>query len=151
MTSTTDFKKINKSIKIFAVVQFGLVVLLVGMAILFQAQLRNDQFIRGVLATFVIQLAMFYPIYKFSSKEADRDLYLNGTNLTKDEVKVFTKKKRYADIIKTSTFGFFIIFLLVVPRVPMVLSIIYYSFILTILTYLQTYNFAAKKLMARGK
>lgn len=150
MTSAVDFKKINKTIKIFAIVQFGMVALLVFMAVNFQAKLRilgrERNFMQGVIATFIIQLAVFYPIYKFAAKEADRDLTMTG-NLSKEETKAIGKKKRFADIIKISTFGFFVIFIMAAPADPLVLSVLYYSFILTILTYLQCYNFAAKKLM----
>jgi hypothetical protein len=151
MSSTLDFRKVSKNIKIFAVVQFGLLALLVYMAVNFQQKLRiigrEYRFMHGVIASFVIQLLLFYPIYKFAAKDADRDLYLTGKNLTKEEIKVFSKKKRYSDIIKISTIGFFVIFIVTAPGDPFILSIIFYSFILTILTYLQCYNFAAKKLM----
>jgi hypothetical protein len=152
MPDTLDFKKVSKNIKIFAVVQFGLVALLVYMAVNFQMALRRRglefRFMHGVIVAFVIQLALFYPIYKFAAKDADRDLTLTGSNLTKEEVKAFSKKKRFSDIIKISTIGFFVTFIMAAPaNSPFVLSVIYYSFILTILTYLQCYNFAAKKLM----
>jgi len=150
MTGTLDFKKINKTMKIFAAVQFGLVALLVFTAVNFQEKLRmlgrGQQFMGAVTATFVIQLALFYPIFKFAAKEADRDFSLIGRTLDKEEMKAFSKRKRWADIIKMSTFGFFVIFMLAAPGDPLVLSVIFYSFILTILTYLQCYNFAAKKL-----
>ena len=150
MTRALDFKKINKTIRIFAVVQFGLMALLVYMAVNFQTKLltlgRERNFMQGVIATFVIELALFYPIYKFAAKEANWDLFLTG-NLTKEEIKAVSKKKRFADIIKISTFGFFVVFILAAPGDPLVLSVLYYSFILTILTYLQCYNFVAKKLM----
>lgn len=151
MTIPLHFKRISKTIKIFAAVQFVLVAMLVYMAVNFQAKLRmlhrEQNFMQGVIATLIIQLALFYPIYKFAAKEADRDLALNGTGLSKEEIKAVGKKKRYADILKMSTIGFFVIFIVAAPADPLVLSVLFYSFILTILTYLQCYNFAAKKLM----
>ena len=151
MTSTLDYKKIKKTMKIFAVVQFGLLALLVYMAVNFQGKLRllgrERNFMQGVVASFIVQLLVFYPIYKFAAKEADRDMTLTGKPLSKEELKTFSKKKRFADIIKMSTFGFFAVFILAAPSDPLVLSVIYYSFVLTILTYLQCYNFAAKKIM----
>jgi len=150
MTGTLDFKKINKTIKIFAVVQFGLVALLIFTAVNFQEKLRmvgrGHQFMGGVTATFVIQLLLFYPIFKFAAKEAGRDFALVGRTLSKEEIKEFSKKKRWADSFKMAAFGFFVIFMLAAPADPLVLSVIFYSFILTILTYLQCYNFAVKKL-----
>ncbi|OGU09666.1 MAG: hypothetical protein A2075_18090 [Geobacteraceae bacterium GWC2_58_44] len=151
MPSTLVFKKISRTIKIFAVVQFGLVAMLVYMAVSFQEKLRllgrANNFMYGVIAASFFQLLLFYPIKKFAANEADRDLYLAGTTLSKEDVKIFSKKKRYSDIAKMTTFGFFVIFILAAPGDPFVLSVVYYSFVLTILTYLQCYNFAAKRLM----
>ena len=150
MPDSLNFKKVGRTIKIFAVAQIGLLAMLIFVAIQFQEQFRTkggaSGFMNAVLASFVIQMAFFYPIYKFASKEADRDLTLTG-NLSKEETKAIGKKKRLADIFKISTFGFFVIFIMAAPADPLVLSVLYYSFILTILTYLQCYNFAAKKLM----
>lgn len=150
MPSTSNNKKVSKTIRIFAVVQIGLVAMLVYMAVNFQEKLRllgrANNFMQGVIAAAIIQLVIFYPISKFATKEAGRDLSSTG-NLTKEELKAFSKKKRYSDIIKMSTFGFFVIFIVAAPGDPLVMSVIYYSFILTILTYLQCYNFAAKRLM----
>lgn len=151
MPSTFDFKKIRKTMRIFAVVQFGLVALLIYMAVNFQEKLRSigrpQNFMHGVIGAFIVQLALFYPIYKLAAKDADRDLMVTAGNLSKEESKAVSKKKRYSDIIKMSTFGFFLVFIMAAPADPLVLSVIFYSFILTILTYLQCYNFAAKKLM----
>ena len=151
MAKNLNTSKLSKTSKIFGLVQFGLVALLVYMAVNFQHKLtlmgRANNFMHGAIAAAVIQLLLFFPIKKFAAKEADRDLYLASAVLTKEEVKEYTKKKRWSDIIKMSTFGFFIIFILAAPTDPLVLSVIYYSFILTILSYLQCYNFAAKKLV----
>lgn len=150
MPAIMDLKKINKTIKIFTVAQAGLIALLVFMAVNFQQKLqmlgRGDRFMSGVIAAFVIQLLFFFPIFKFAGKEADRDFSLVGKSLSTQEIQAYSKKKRWGDVIKISVFGFFFIFMLAAPADPLVLSVIYYSFILTILTYLQCYNFAAKKL-----
>lgn len=153
MTSTSGVNKLKKTMKIFAVVQVGLMALLVYTAVNFQGQLRlmgrAHHFMYGVIAASLIQLVLFFPIKMFAAKEADRDLYLSTATLSKEEIKIYSKKKRYSDIAKMSTFGFFIIFSLAAPTDPLVLSVIFYSFVLTILTYLQCYNFAAKKLMQK--
>lgn len=150
MASALDFKKINKTIKIFAVVQCVLVALLVFMAVNFQGKLkaigREPRFMSGVMAAFVVQLLLFYPIFRFAGKEAESDVWLVGRTLSQAETKEYMKKRRWSNIVKMSTFGFYIIFIMAAPPEPLVLSVIYYSFILTILTYLQCYNFAAKKL-----
>ena len=148
--ATLDLKKIKKTIRIFAVAQFGLIALLLYMAVGFQQQLqmlgRAQNFMGGVITAFVIQLIVFFPIFRFAQREAERDFSLVDRSPTAEESKAFAKKKRWADVIKMSIFGFYFIFIMAAPNNPVILSVIYYSFILTILTYLQSYNFAAKKL-----
>ncbi|TGU74717.1 hypothetical protein E4633_04440 [Geomonas terrae] len=150
MPAILDQKKINKTVKIFTVAQFGLIALLVYTAVKFQHHLlalnRGYRFMNGVVAAFVIQLLLFYPIYRFAAKEAERDFSLIDRELSERESKEFSKKKRWADITKISTLGFYFIFSLAAPADPFILSIIIYSFLLTILTYLQCYSFAVKKL-----
>ena len=154
MPGTPNFKKVVRTIRIFAVAQLGLVAMLVYMAILFQEKFRitgrGGNFTNAVIATFVIQLAFFYPINKFSCKEVERDILLTSGNLGNDEIKALSKKKRFSDIVKFSVFCFFTMFILQAPSTPLVLSVLYFSFILTILTYLQCYNFAAKRIMKQG-
>jgi hypothetical protein len=150
MSTTMEYGKMNKVIRIFGVVQLGLVALLVYMAVNFQEKLRmvgrEYRFMHGVVASFVVQLIILYPMFKFAEKEAQRDLALTR-NPTRDQAKVLAKQKRMADILKISGLGFFVIFIMAAPGDPFILSVIYYSFILTILTYLQCYNFAARKLV----
>lgn len=154
MTSTLDFKKMNRTIKVFGAVQMALVGLLVYMAVNFQHLLRIQgrefRFTHGVLASFVIQLLMFYPISRFAAKEADRDLAVTASNITNEQMNAFAKKKRWSDVIKIGGLAFFVMFVMAAPKDTFVLSIIYYTFILTILTYLQCYNFAARKLREKA-
>jgi len=155
MADTPDLKKINKTIKIFAVAQFGLIAILIYTAINFQQQLqavgRGYRFMNGVIYAFVIQLLLFYPIFRFASKEADRDFSIVGKTLSQEETKEFAKKKRWGDVTKMSVMGFYVIFSLASPADPFILSVIMYSFLLTILSYLQCYSFAIKKLTKGAK
>ena len=80
----------------------------------------------------------------------DAFLQHNFRELSKDEIKAFSKKKRYSDIIKFSVFCFYAMFILQAPKIPLILSVLFFSFMLTVLTYLQCYNFAARKLMKQG-
>ena len=147
-----DFGKLKKTMKIFAVVQAALIALLIFMAVNFQTKLRllhrEHNFMQGVIFSFIVQLVLFYPIYRFARKEAERDLTLSGSPSTA-EVNAIFKKKRFADVLKVCVFLFFLVFLIASPSDPQALSIIYYSFVLTILTYLQCYNFSVKKLMQK--
>ena len=151
MAGNTNVQKLTKTIKIFAVAQVGLVAMLVYMAILFQGKFRligrPEGFMYSVILSFLVQLTLIYPLFKFSGNEAERDLALTSGSLTPEELKALTKKKRMSDIIKGSVFFFFAMFILQAPGIPLILSVLYFTFVLTILTYLQCYNFAAKKLM----
>lgn len=163
MAGSLNFSKISKTIKIFAVAQVALVLMLGYMAFLFQAKIQAtgspQAFMYGVLISFAIQLILFYPIYKFSGAEAERDVTIATANLSEAEFKALGKKKRMSDIIKGSIFFFFAMFILQAPNPSgkaggasvaatlLFLSVIYYTFILTILSYFQCYNFAAKKQM----
>jgi Sec-independent protein secretion pathway component TatC len=161
MPGTLNFNKVGKTIKIFAVAQLGMVAMLVYMAILLQEKLgrlgKENGFLQAVIATFVIQLALFYPINRFASREAERDLSLTAINLSNEELKALSKKKRFGDIIKSSVFCFFGAFIVMAPTDPTnalvvsAQSVLLFSFILTILTYLQCYNFAAKRLMKQER
>lgn len=151
MADTTRYQKIGKTIKIFAVAQVALILMLGYMAVQFQAKFQAigmpGRFMNGVVASFVVQMLLFYPIYRFAAKEAERDVTLSTSNLSSEELKAFTKKKRMGDIVKASVFFFFGMFILQAPNTPIVLCVLYFSFVLTVLSYLQCYNFAAKRLM----
>jgi len=145
MAKVFDFKKQRIFIKIFGVAQVFLIGLLVYMAVLFQSALQQ-RFINSVVATLVIQLALFYPIYRFATREATRDIEASAVGLTFDELKGFRTKRMISDTCKWAYFIFFVVFAYKV-KLPFMLSIIIFTFILTTLSYLQCYNFVAKRLM----
>jgi hypothetical protein len=146
MAKVFDFKKQRTFIKIYGVAQVVLIGLLVYMAVHFQAALQQ-RFISSVVATLVIQLALFYPIYRYAVREATREIETCAVGLTDDELKKFRTKRMIADTCKWAYFIFFAAFAYKAPKVPFILSIIVFSFLLTSLTYLQCYNFVAKRLM----
>jgi hypothetical protein len=146
MAKVFDFKKQRTFIKIYGVAQVILIGLLVYMAVHFQAALQQ-RFINCVVATLAIQLALFYPVYRFAVREATREIEACAVGLTGDELKSFRTKRMIADTCKWAYFIFFAAFAYKAPKVPFILGLIVFSFILTSLTYLQCYNFAAKRLM----
>ncbi len=151
MANEFDFKKMRRLITIYAVVQVLLVALLIYMAIYFQASLqaegRPQRFFQSIIATLVIQLALFYPINRFASNEAKREVESCATGLAVDDLKSFRTKRMVGDVVKTGIFIFFLIFAFKAPQNTTILCVIYYSFILTVLSYFQNYNFAAKRAM----
>lgn len=146
MAKAFDFKRMRTTIKIYGVVQVVLIGLLVFVAIHFQVALQG-RFLHSVVATLVIQLALFYPINRFAAKEAEREIETSAVGLKGEELKALRSKRMLADAIKWAVLIFFIIFLLRAPNHPLFMSIIFFSFIVTVLTYFQCYNFSAKRLM----
>jgi len=146
MAKAFDFKKQRLFIKIYVVAQLFLIGLLVYMAVYFQSILQQ-RFINSVVITLVIQLALFYPVYRFAARESTRDIESCTVGLTGDELKKFRTSRMISDTCKWAFFLFFIAFAYKAPKVPFILSIIIFSFILTTLTYFQCYNFVAKRLM----
>jgi magnesium-transporting ATPase (P-type) len=151
MAKAFDFKRMRRVIMIYGVVQLFLVGLLVYMAVHFQSGLlsegRPQRFLHSVVATLVIQLALFYPINRFAAKEAEREVEACAVGLGIEELKALRSKRMVGDVIKAAIFLFFITFIYKAPKDLFVLSLIFFSFILTFLSYFQCYNFSAKRLM----
>ncbi|TWJ33123.1 hypothetical protein [Geobacter argillaceus] len=151
MSTSFDFKRLRRFITIYAAVQVVLVLLLVYMAVNFQAGLqaegRPQRFLHSVVATLVFQLMLFYPIRKFAASEATREVEACATNLDPDTLKKMRTRRTIGDVVKCGAFIFFVTFILKAPQDRFVLSIIFFTFILTFLSYFQCFNFAAKREM----
>lgn len=152
MSSGFDFKKLRRLIMIHVVVQILLVILLIYIALLFQATL-GPLFWKSIIITMIIQLLNFYPVNFFANKEAKRELASLAYNLTQEEFKSLRTKRIIGEVIKMSVFAFFLIFALTFKGAPSIVatrftySLIFFNFILTYLTYFQCFNFAAKQEM----
>jgi hypothetical protein len=150
MAKTFDFTKLRRVIIIYGVVQALLIILLIYMSVNFQATLQAKHpqlFLKCVGLSLIIQLALFYPINKFASSEARREVENCAKGLTSDELKKFRSRRMVGDVVKASIFIFFITFIWKVPQNSTILCITYITFILTFLSYFQYYNFAAKREM----
>jgi len=137
-------------------VQVVLVALLIYTALLFQAGLAADGkgflFTKSILATLLMQLAFFYPIYKFATREAGLAIETLQSGLTPAELKSLRNRRLVGDVVKSAVFCFYVVFSWKVPAsnaaaTKFFLSMIFFNFILTYLCYFQCFNFAAKKLM----
>lgn len=151
MAQKFDFKKQRLFIKIYFVAQVLLIGFLIYMAFSFQAGLqaegRPQRFFHSVVTSLVLQLALFYPISKFAAREAGREIEASAVGIGPDELKKLRTKRMIGDTCKWAYFIFFVAFIYKVPTDRFFLSIIYFTFILTSITYFQCYNFAAKRLM----
>ena len=144
MAAAYDFKKLRRLLNIHLVVQIAFVVLLVVVSWLFLQQLA-DRFLNGVIFSLVIQLGLFFPIKSLTAKEVDREIASSAIGLTPADLQALRRKRVTADVIKTSVFLFFLIFIYRLPDKPIILAIAYFSFILTCLSYFQCFNFAARR------
>ena len=146
MAAAYDFTKLRRLLTIHLVVQIGLVMLLVAVSWLFQQKIA-DRFLNCVVISLLIQLGLFFPIRSLTAKEVAREIASAALGLTPADLQALRRKRVIADVIKSSVFLFFFIFILRLPEKPVVLTIAYFTFILTCLSYFQCFNFAARREM----
>lgn len=148
MTDSATHGRIRKLLTIHLVMQILFVALLVFMAFQFQQTFMKKGighvFTNSLIATFVLQLALFYPIYKLAAAEARREV---TTAQTSDlaVLKELRRQRIFGDVIKTSIFFFYAIFMVLAPPATFVMSTAFFSFVATIITYLQCFNHAARQ------
>ena len=151
MPRTFDFKKLRRLIMIYAVVQVGLVGMLVYVAMNFQAGLvaegRGVRFVHSIIVTMLMQLALFWPINKFAVREAGLAIDATAFGLTPEELKAQRNKRLMGDVIKSGIFCFYLIFTYRAPADKFFQSMIFFNFILPYLCYFQCFNFAVKREM----
>jgi hypothetical protein len=149
MSQAYDGNKLRKVIKIYWVVQAALVLMLVFMAVnfqgLLQAEGRPERFLHSVVAAIVLQLVVFYPLKRFAGGEVERDVSSAAGGLTEEERKKIRQKRIFSDYLKACIIIFFFTFVWLAPKDRFILSTIFLSFILTLLTYFQCYNFQARR------
>ena len=157
MTETDCMRRIRKTLIIHRIVQIVLIALLLYMTLhflqMFEAKDGNlKPFFNSLIATLLVQVALFFPIRKFADKEAIRELGAAVESmLTGDEQRQLRTQRLFSDLIKASVFIFFAIFIFTTPPAGFVLSTTYFCCIGTVLSYLQNFNFAARRRIAGGK
>jgi hypothetical protein len=154
MAKTIDYSRLRRLLKIYLAVQVGLVLLLLFMAVNFQSALQSEgrpqRFLHSVVATLVIQMALFFPMKKLAGKEADREIESCAPDLDGDKLKSLRNRRMYADVLKMAVIIFFVTFILKAPNDRFVLSLVYFSFILTVLSYYQCVSFAIKRAIPKA-
>ncbi len=146
MAAAYDFTKLRKMLTIQLVVQIVLVMLLLAVSLLFQQKIA-DRFLSCVVVSLLIQVGLFFPLKNLTAREVSREIGSSALGLTSADLQLLRRKRVIADIIKSSVFLFFVIFIYRLPEKPVILAIAYFSFILTCLTYFQCFNFTAKREM----
>ena len=99
MSKSFDFKRLTRLIKIYYVVQGFLLVLLALVAFWFQTHVPSQIFINSVLRTLVVQLILFYPVYRFAAHEAKREVESCSTTLSATDLAALRKKRMIGDIV----------------------------------------------------
>ena len=155
-----DFKRLNRTMIIYRVVQALLVCMLIYVAYIFQSSFalmgKPEKFISSILSAIVIQLLLLYPIYRLAWRDAGVEMEGSTIGLTAEALAALRKKRLLGDLWKFSAVGFFLAFVTLVPDVkkaagaPVILAIIIFSFLLMCLTYFQCFNFSAKKRMKQA-
>ena len=151
MAQSYDFRGLRKQTKIYLAVQIFFLVLLIFMAINFQAAFKAkgmpNVFLNSIIATLLLQLAIFYPLNKAANREVDREVASSITGLSPEQQKALRKRRIFSDFIKSSILIFFFTFIFRAPPATFVLSTTFFTFVVTSLTYFQCFNFAAKREM----
>lgn len=155
--SNFDFKRMNRTMVIYRIVQLLLLCLLVYVALQFQHQFvllgKPWQFVSSIISAIVCQLILLYPVYKLAWRDAGVEIDGCAPGLSSEQLTGLRKKRLIGDLWKFCAVAFFIAFVVMVPDAkkasgaPLVLATTIYAFLLTCLTYFQCFNFSAKKRM----
>jgi len=155
--SNFEFKRLRRTIIIFRVVQALLLGLLVFMALNFQQIFymggKPELFFSSITAALVIQLILFYPVYRLAKRDAGVEFESSAIGLTAEDLKAFRKKRLLGDLWKFAGITFYVSFVVFVPDakiapgVSPVLATTIFSFLMSGLAYFQCFNYSAKKRM----
>lgn len=152
--SSDGMVRIKRQMMIYTVLQVVLTGLLLFVAWEFQEVYTKkgalNIFFNSIILTMCLQILVFYPIYRFATKEAKGELAAQQTT-NPDEMKALRSKRIFGDYLKAAVFIFYGTFIVMAPAVTFALSTAFFSFVATTLTYLQCFNFAMKKLLAPPK
>jgi hypothetical protein len=152
-----DFKRLNRTITIYRVVQGLLLCLLIAVAYVFLNRFSlmgaPEKFMYSIKITVMAQLIAIYPIYRLAWRDAGVEIEGSIIGLTKENQAVLRKKRLLGDLWKFSAVGFFLAFVTMVPKAagaPTILAGTLFSFLLMCLSYYQCFNFSAKKRMKQN-
>jgi hypothetical protein len=155
--ASIDFKKLNRQMMVYRIVQTILTGLLIVLAIIFQSRFavlhRSDMFVSSIIAAIIVQLVLIYPVYRLAWRDAGVEIEGSVPKLTPEQLAALRKKRLIGDLWKFCGVAFFIVFVALVPDAkkaagaPLVLASTIFSFLLTCLMYFQCFNFSAKKRM----
>lgn len=149
MHENIALRRLRRTLLIHRIVQSLLCVLLVIMALHFQ-QLFAEKgmphvFRNSLLTTLLLQIVLFFPLRHFADKEARRELAAAAMQATAEQQKQLRQQRLFGDILKGAVFLGFSVFIMIAPPVTFVLSTALFCFIVTVITYLQCFNFVIRR------
>lgn len=154
MYEALALRRLRRTLLIHRIVQGLLCILLLFMALHFQqmfaAKGTPQVFRNSLLATLLLQLALFYPLRRFADKEARRELAAAGMQTTAEQQKALRQQRLFGDVVKGAIFLGFGIFILLAPPMTFILATAFFCFIVTIVTYLQCFSFVVRKELERS-
>src|SRR5512145_1528598 len=108
MYETIAIRRLRRSLLIYRAVQILLCVLLIFMALhfqqLFAAKGTPHVFRNSLLATLLLQLALFFPLRRLADKEARRELASAAAQATAEQQKLLRQQRLFADVLKGAVF-----------------------------------------------
>jgi len=99
----------------------------------------------------MVQLLLLYPAWWLSGRDVTVELETAMAGITPEQLLVLRRRRMLGDLWKISALGFFVLFIILIPDTgkgrgaSLILSASYFSFLLTILTYLQCFNLRAAR------
>jgi hypothetical protein len=154
MYETLAITRLHRTLLIHRMVQLLLCALLIYMALHFQqlflAKGAPQVFRNSLLATLLLQFALFFPLRRFAGQEARREVAAAATAATVDQLKQLRQQRLIGDTLKGAVFLGFTAFILMAPPATFVLSTAFFCFIVTVITYLQCFNFALRRALTAG-
>lgn len=155
MPETTGLRRLRRTLLIHRVVQLLLIALLFYMALhfqqLFQAKGTPHIFRNSLLATLLLQLCLFVPVRRFAGSEARRELAAAAAEAGGEERQRLRQQRLISDTVKGAIFLGFAMFIAVAPPATFVLGTAFFTFIVTILTYLQCFSFVVRRGLPAAK
>jgi hypothetical protein len=149
MYETAAIRRLQRTLLIHRIVQILLSGLLLYMALHFQQLFATKGtphiFRNSLLATLLLQFALFFPLRRFAGNEARRELAAAAAQATPEQQKQLRHQRLLGETLKGAVFLGFTAFILMAPPATFILSTAFCCFIVTVITYLQCFNFAVRR------
>lgn len=142
-------RRLQRTLLIHRTMQILLCILLIYMALHFQqlflARGMPQVFRNSLLTTLLLQFIVFLPLHRFANREARRELAAAARQVTAEQQRQLRQQRLFGDILKGAVFLGFAVFIIIAPPATFVLSTAFFCFIVTVVTYLQCFNYSVRR------